>query len=475
MSMVTYLKSNIPDFLGEVDPTTKTNNLLEFLDASGEYLEDTREAINHFKNFFDSYNGTYYNIINALADYGYTMPKRFPEQDVRRFLRDHVEIIKRIGTFEELILIFRLIGIEVEIMEAWLLDPLSTRKGYIRNTDGTKTKTQFTSDIYHRFLYGKSVITDDGVKFEGYTYIDVNKSEKLTYYIYGENYNVPIYKKDTVAKTPYLTIRLLSDITIIDEDDASTVNLDIGTYIDESGKSYYYTTNEKYTLITELIEFFLVKEMRPTTVKITNISTSHILSDSFEVAADDVLEMEDFDSVGAVHPHPMYDKVSMGDEFTIDNESTVEPTDPDGTYLNVADSIKTITTYPISPVIGDPIIIGSSETPFISSSSTIGALTLSDQTTFTVQETYNWDAMTSTFNYYLDSGVYLVVRAMTTLSFINTTSAIITVYGKETSDNVVRTVSVGETVTMSVGEYRYYRLAGSGVVSVTIVASAFNE
>jgi hypothetical protein len=116
------------------------------------YLDDTKEAIDHFKNFFDSYNGTYYNITNALSDYGYSMPKRFPEQDVRRFLRDHVDIIKRVGTFEELILIFRMIGIDVEIMEAWVLDPRSARKGYLRDPSGVLTKVPFTNSIYQRFF-----------------------------------------------------------------------------------------------------------------------------------------------------------------------------------------------------------------------------------------------------------------------------------------------------------------------------------
>ena len=475
MATKDYLLSNLPDFLKELDPKTKTNNLIGFLSAAGAYLDDTKEAIDHFKNFFDSYNGTYYNITNALSDYGYSMPKRFPEQDVRRFLRDHVDIIKRVGTFEELILIFRMIGIEVEIMEAWVLDPRSARKGYLRDPSGFLTKVPFTNSIYQRFLYGSPSITPDGVMFKGYTYTDAEKSTELSYYIHGEDYLTPIYQKNIVAKTPYISVRLLSDVTIFDGDDTNTpVNLEVGTYVDEKGTSYYYTTNEKYTLITELIEFFLVKEMRPTTVKVTNISTLHVLSDEFGITDEnDPFTMVDFDSVGTTHPHPMQDSMTINDNFVIDNEAIV--TDPDVSTVTVSDTIKTITTYPVSPVVGDAIIIGSDETPLLSSSSVIGALTLSDQTTFMAQESYNWTATTNTFNYYLDSGVYLVVRAKTTISFINTTSSTVTVYGKETSDVVVKTVNVGENVTIPVGEYRFYRLAGTGTLSITIVANSYNE
>jgi hypothetical protein len=145
--------------------------------------------------------------------------------------------------------------------------------------------------------------------------------------------------------------------------------------------------------------------------------------------------------------------------------------------LSMNDNLYTaVGTVKLNPKVGEAIIIGGVENPYATPASIIGQVYINNIYPIYVQEDYSWSSWTHTFTYYLNSGVYIVARAQSTISFINNTTTNISVYGKEASDVLIQTVvNGGTTANIATGAYRYYKLVGSGSVSVTITANAFTQ
>lgn len=386
-----YLKKSIPEFQQD------TLYLDGFLDASGDFLTDIKEAIEHFDFSHDYKRGEFYNVENSLRDRGIRLPVGLPLATRRRMLRDLAEIIVKNGTEDGLVHTMRLIGFDADILDAWTPNNEALRRGFYEldyNSGYTQTLTPligaqtpsigrynptigslyFRSDdpcvnetpkigrklpnvgnqvpyigsmfykecpekerydlnslVYTRFLYGTEEVYEDGVYFNGWEYKDrfkLNLIEKLP--ILGETYDQIPDKSLFVSKTPYNIVRFTED----------NFNISVASYVDpDTGIEYAYSIDEGYRLVVQLVDYFVRKVFRPTTVRTIII-----------VALQEFVE-------------------EVGIEETFEEEWIVDP-DIHQENLPVEDILDMQGCVDVAPVIGTPLLIGE-KSPFVSQFSII--------------------------------------------------------------------------------------------------------
>lgn len=256
MSTSDILKKNLPEFQ-QGSPA-----LDSYLDAAGEFLDGTKEAIVNLDFTKDYKKSTEYGLINTLGDRGFAVPSILKENIKRRLLRDVADIHRKNGTLDGLLHAIRLAGINPEVRVGWVGSPQEIRRGYIIDPETQEsTRYDITRFIYTDLLYGEEVVTDDGVFFEGYVYEDPLKTNKLgPFPILGERYdNVPTASSYAVAKTPYLIVRF--------EEGGSTIVTD--PVVDpDTGEVFAYSIGEQFQKVEEVLRYFLVESNRPTTIRI---------------------------------------------------------------------------------------------------------------------------------------------------------------------------------------------------------------
>lgn len=307
MHVKDILKRNIPSF------QSQSESLIGYLDAAGEFLEDTKEAITQFDYSDDYKNSTEYQLENALLDRGYSIPSRIKQETKRKILRDVAEIFLKNGTQDGIEHAISIAGKNPAVESGWIVAPRSLRKGWaVDPVTQARTRYEVNNLLYVDLLYGEEVVTDDGVFFQGYKYRDKAKQDLIgPLPIMGERYTNTPENWPPVAKSPYMVVYF---------DDAN-LTLVTDVVIDpETGAQYSYSFNEEFQLLTDVLNFFLVKTNRPTTTRIILVVFRHILDD--EIDLDENFE-EDF----TVIPDPYTATDSTTISETYDEEYTVAQDD----------------------------------------------------------------------------------------------------------------------------------------------------
>lgn len=390
-----YLKSNLPEYFQKPNSDGSKTPLMSYIDTAGEFLEDIREAINQFGNARDSYRATNFEIDNAISDYGIRLPSNLPIAQKREFMRDISEIIKKGGTGDWLNLILRFVGGRYSVSDAWIYDIDSFNRGFYRNiSTGALERVEITNTVYTKFLYGDYAVYPDGVYFDGYTYQDYKKLNKFSQIpILGEKYEINYESYHCVSKTPYVLIRLDSGI--------DGFNLDIDDYVDSNGVTYSFTVNEKYQIANDLISYFLTNVQRPSTVKIIITVSDAVLGN------DDTLSI--VDEITFIETIKSYIETVI-DEFSVTDSATA----------------KTLITAPVK--VGGYMNIGNVETP-LSAFSVLYKQFYVGVTSINDYEAENWNAISLNIPYALENSYDIRIRALTGVTFTNTTDGLVNVYG----------------------------------------------
>lgn len=326
MSIGNLLKKNIPEF------QQGSPQLDSYLDAAGEFLDGTKEAIENIDNIHDYKNSTPYFFENTLKDRGYMIPSRIREDMKRRVLRDLAEIHKKNGTLEGIIHAVRMAGLTPEIRVGWIPSPRAIRQGRIIDPVTREERPyDITRYVYTDLLYGDVVSTADGVFFEGYRYKDILNEDKIgPLAIFGERYAKTPDNPVPVAKTPYIIVKFQEGNKTIVVDPVED---------SETGDIFEYSISEEFQLINDALKYFLVENNRPTTMRIIVIVSLQPIEE------EELILEEEFTDTHTYNPDGLDDKF---EEIVVGDELGVAGTISDYGFL-----------------IGDPIFIGE-ESPLTS-------------------------------------------------------------------------------------------------------------
>lgn len=260
------LKNRIPEFQkGHL-------HLDGYLDAAGKFLGDTKECIENLANNHDYKYSTEFFYENTLTERGFKLPSRLKEDVKRRVLRDLSEINMKNGTVDGIIHAIRLAGLSPEIRVGWLPTPSEIRRGFIVDPKtGIESRYDVNRFIYTHMLYGDAVVEEDGVFFYGYEYNDsvgANRIGPLP--IVGERYeSVP--EGYPVQKTPYILVRFTEGSSTLEFEPAEDP---------ETGEVYEYSYSEEYELVNSVLEYFLGRNYRPTTIRVIVIVSMQPMEDN---------------------------------------------------------------------------------------------------------------------------------------------------------------------------------------------------
>lgn len=308
--MKEYLKKRLPEFQQQKE------DLDGFLDAAGDFLQDAKEAIEHFDFSHDYKKGTQYNVEKYLNDRGLQLPRALPLDVKRTILRDVAEILLKNGTRDGLQHALRLIGFNATVEEGWLPSPRSLRKGFVKNPfTGDLTRYDITKYVYTEMLYGREKVTEDGVFFEGYQYFDTFKKnviEKLP--ILGETYKNFPENDIAVSKTPYVIVKF----------EEGDFNVIVDTYTNpDTGQEYSYSTDEEFALVNEVIDYFIVGGNRPTTLRVIIIVSLQEIEDEIDVNDHEYLEQHTYNPDGNDDLEDVVNLQSLPDkEIGVDVQTT---------------------------------------------------------------------------------------------------------------------------------------------------------
>lgn len=320
------LKVNVPEFMQGM------KHLDEYLDVAADIMGDVHTGIDELKTI-KNYGECDAGMVDInLAEMGFEVPVNIKLSVKRKVLRDLAEIHLRGGTNDGLEHLLRIVGLDSELNRGWLLNSDMMRSGWNRDYF-TRDTVRYTSNdrIYMDLLYGDVVEEDGGSFFKGHSYWDTDKEQETALIpIVGEVYDVNgTLGEDNVEATPYLIIRFEDDDIFL-VDDVESVDPD-------TGRVFPYTVNERFTLLEDIIQFFLVGEYRPTTMRI--IVEAKLLQMVESVAIAEKFKIQTIDIATAPH----IDRYTIGDKMI--NKSTLSP---------------------LISVVGDPRIIVGTPTPIYS-------------------------------------------------------------------------------------------------------------
>lgn len=405
--LANYLKQNIPEYFQTKRSDGSDNDLVQYLNGVGSFLEEIREAINQFEIARDPYRATKFELDGAVSDFGISLPTNLPIEKKREFLRDINEIIKKGGTKDWLNLIMRFVGGQYDIQDAWIYDPVSFANGYYRDiSTGLLERIEIDNLIYTKFLYGDYVVGGDGVHFEGYKYQDFKKLNPFhDVPILGETYEINYQSHHCVAKTPYVLVRLKSGL--------EGFNVDVEDYVDENGTTYSFTTSEKYQIANDLISYFLTSVQRPSTVKIiVSVNEASIGQEDVMTIVDEIAFLETVKT----YIDTQLDTMTMSDTATAKQSVPIRMRV--GNTINVGSVETPISNY---AVLKDAFIIGGAEKRY--------------------NELENWSSYSINIPYSLDKPYDIRTRALTDISFTNLSASSLRVLG----GNIDATGSISRT------------------------------
>ncbi len=199
------IKSKIPDFMKSY------KNLMEYIEATGEFMDETKAFIDHFKYHADSKRGSDFNIANTLRSEGVELPAN-SENIPRIILRDLVHNFIRKGTIDSIIWIFGVLGIPCRLYQAWIPNPEKIQIGYYKDfATGDLERYLVNDESFKSFIYGDSYIDANGnTYFRGYFYDDLKfmSNEYTGIPIFGETYDEIQAEDNRVSSSPYLLLRI---------------------------------------------------------------------------------------------------------------------------------------------------------------------------------------------------------------------------------------------------------------------------
>jgi hypothetical protein len=387
MSLGEYLKRNIPEFQQKDSPLTA------YLDVSGDFLGEMKEAITQFDYHRDWKKGSELSVDMTTKQRGFNLPSNMSYSAKRVFLRDIAEVIKRNGTEDGLLHALKMIGYDAEVRAAWIPCADRLEQGYYVDIETCDERYyELNRQSYRDFLYGNEVVTDRGVYFSGFRYIDdfLRKNEITDIPISGEIYEEYKPTNLSVTKTPYVVVRLKN----------GDFNVDVNDYVNPiTGKSYKYSSDEEFQLVNDIVEFFIKNGYRATTIRSILIA--------FLQQFDDTLTISDTFNDNTYYDPDGGDDLADASEFC-ENGITASRVYVDGS-------------------IGSNMGVGS-EIPYESPLSIVKPLPIGMYSDY-VNEKFVWSDFTNTIslslaNQYPD----FLVRYNTEISLSNTSSVSIDVY-----------------------------------------------
>lgn len=402
MSIANYLKRCIPEF------QQTDSNLSRYLDVSGEFLGEMKEAIEQFDNHKDWRKGSELSVDMTIKQRGFTLPSNMQYEAKRVFLRDIAEIIKRNGTEEGLIHALKMVGYIAEVRSAWIPCVERLEEGYLVDIEtGEEKYYELDREVYQDLLYGEEVVTENGVYFSGYRYYDdalkISKLENIP--IAGENYEEYQPHNRSVTKSPYSIIRLKD----------GDFKVDVQEYTNPiTGKVYRYSTDEEFTLVNEILEFFIKNGYRATTIRAIIVAFLQQFDDTFYIS-ENFIELTEYVPDG-------------GDDF-IEVLGFSEKSKKTGTVFVLGD-------------IGTDMVTGT-EIPYASPLSIIRPLAIGTNNGF-MKELYLWNVFTQNLTYSLD-GSYgeFLVRYNTSIEFFNSSDAVLDMYG---NGSIIATIQPNQPI-----------------------------
>lgn len=304
------LKANIPEFMQGM------KNLDEYLDTSAEVLGDVFDGINDLRHI-KSYDKSKDSMVDInLIELGFDVPVNVKMKIKRQVLRDLAEVHLRGATEDGIAQLLRIAEIEPAIHKGWLLNPEMAKKGYHRDYF-TRDVERFTPNdrVYMDFLYGETIDTPEGTFFEGYEYWDVDKEVKSDRIpIVGEIYDTSgSLGVDNIASTPYIIIRFEDDDIFLVEDEESTDPV--------TGKTFPYTINERFELLEDIVQFFLIGKYRATTMRIIIEAKLVDVHENLSIAERYKIHVRD------TNDGVQKDGLDVYDELTFTSTTTIDDTD----------------------------------------------------------------------------------------------------------------------------------------------------
>lgn len=422
--MKDHLKRNIPEFQQNND------GLDGYLDAAGDFLQDAKEAIEHFDYNKDYQLGTDYNIDKSTLGRGLVLPRALPIASKRKILRDLADILLKVGTADGLQHALRLIGFNATVSEGWLPSPRNVRRGFLKDpVTGDVERYDVNKYVYTKLLYGKEVVTSSGVLFEGYRYLDTFKKNKISNLpIIGENYENYPAKDVAVAKTPYVIVKFTE----------GDFNVEVEDYVDPvTGETYQYSLDEEFALVNEVIRYFIVDTNRPTTIRVIIIVSLQELADTIVVS----------DEYSEEHTYVPDGGDDLTEELTVD-----DPISVDGTLTGISTNIGANIPIGIQTTINHQLsVVDPEEYPI----GTIGIIE--------VNETTDWTSFSfnTTINL-LEDIEYFPIRPFVEILFLAPAGTDVEVYGNSYDENdiliptLIETVAAGDVFAHTTNENHHF-------------------
>lgn len=96
------------------------NRLKEYLEAAGELFDEYVAEIESFDDYRDAAKAPEKRLQQLASQFAFTFPRNLNPELQRAVIRDLQSIYQKMGTMDLINWIFRLIGWDVEIEEAWV-------------------------------------------------------------------------------------------------------------------------------------------------------------------------------------------------------------------------------------------------------------------------------------------------------------------------------------------------------------------
>lgn len=277
------LPTRIPEF------QQGDNALREYLEAVGELFDEYSAAIENMDHYRDPTKVSEPRLKELASQFALNFPRNLNASLRRIILRDIQGIYQQMGTHDFINWIFRLIGWDVEIEDVWLLNPerfdpkMKTVFG-LDDYEGEQAPApipDFTRRDFTSFMLGEAFTDSTGTYFRGKRFFDLEDTYTKNE-IVGEYYKptTKVRTPDKVMKTPYIFVRVSTE----------SYNIFISPYTDpDTGETWEYTTLEFFSVVENILRFFLFENFRTTSIRIIAIVTEQLVSDS-GVVSDAVVE-----------------------------------------------------------------------------------------------------------------------------------------------------------------------------------------
>lgn len=229
-------------------------DLDQFLEAAGQYLDEIRDSINQFKYSDDYQKSTIRQLYSLADDLGINLDSGLQDDLMRLVVRDIIEVYRAKGTARTIEWIFKVIGLGVSLRYAWILNP----ETFVPPGEATNAT----------FVYGHHRVYENGTYFDGEDIFgNVYKKVPIVGEQYPKNKRLSDYE---VMKTPYIFLDIDAD--------------DYQEFISEAG------TNNESVLNQIIANFF--DEIRPANVVLSVVLTTPDYHDVIPWDTEDEKEME---------------------------------------------------------------------------------------------------------------------------------------------------------------------------------------